>query len=397
MSGYLPPVHVGPVSIRRAGCPFTRAALEWIVNTTWDVIGHAPIVPVKVRFDRAGTYYHAVQGGFRKGRRAFNDEKNWPLVWNAFSGIEGVTWGPGEDPRADGGVRIDILVLPPEDTPEARERKARQYVRVLAHELTHASDLRLLFTPDDAAATSLPHLSAPAGFSVYGGKVEEYAYAVAEEVVRLFFREWAVKLCRRSPREKSRQLDARLRRLADLDGLSGTDLPASFPYCRICHRTGPEDDFLRDENGEVLFCKSCAGKEGQRWNDSPARWLMREIEWRKKGIVRPDGKPFLKEDFLQLLAAQNETCPVCREPLPLGTKRGLVLDHEHVSGDGGPARGLLHPWCNLSVVGSNTISSLPNLTHYLTDPPAQRALLRGKERLEPEHLLPTRCYRRAKA
>ena len=206
-----------------------------------------------------------------------------------------------------------------------------------------------------------------------------------------------MKLYRRSLRERARQLDAQLRRLADLGALSGTDLPPSWPYCRTCHRTGPEDDFLRNENGEVLFCKSCAGKDGHLWNDSPARWLMREIEWRKKGIVRPDGKPFLKEDFERLLEVQNGNCAVCRKPLPLGTKRGVVLDHEHVNGDGGPARGLLHPWCNIGVVGSNTLSTLPTLTHYLTDPPAQRALLRGTKRLEPEHLLPTRCYRRARA
>ena len=205
-----------------------------------------------------------------------------------------------------------------------------------------------------------------------------------------------MKLFRRSMRETSRELDARFRMLANLEGFDGEGLPKSYPYCRICRRVVREDDILRDKDGDVLFCKSCAGKE-RRWNDSPARWLMREIEWRKKGIVRPDGKPFLKEDFLQLLAAQNETCPVCHQPLPLGTKRGLVVDHEHVNGEKGPVRGILHSWCNISVVGSNTLSSLPDLTHYLTDPPAQRALLRGKERLEPEHQLPTRCYRRARA
>ena len=60
------------------------------------------------------------------------------------------------------------------------------------------------------------------------------------------------------------------------------------------------------------------------------------------------------------------------------------------------ARCSLSP-ADLERVASNPLSSLPGLTHYLTDPPAQRALMRGKERLEPEHLLPTRCYRRVRA
>ena len=189
MSGYLPPVHVGRVSVRRARCSLSPADLERVVNLTWEVVGHAPIDRVKVRFDRAGTYYHAVQGGFPMGRQAYENEGNWPLVWDAFSSINSVTHGPGKDPHTDGGVRIDILVLPPKDSPEAREQKAREYVRVLAHEMTHASDLRLLLTADDASATSLPHLSAPVGYSVCGGKVEEYAGVVADEVTKRFFGE----------------------------------------------------------------------------------------------------------------------------------------------------------------------------------------------------------------
>ena len=166
--------------------------------------------------------------------------------------------------------------------------------------------------------------------------------------------------------------------------------------CPTCHRVGFGGDFHRNTLGDAVSCNPCWEKRQRRDYESPSRWRVREAQWRAKGMVRPDGRPFLQADFERLLEVQNGNCAVCRERLPIETGKGFVLDHHHADGDAGPVRGVVHQNCNLSIIGTNTLSSLPSLTHYLTDPPAQRALSRGKERLEPEHLLPTRCYRKVR-
>ena len=188
MSGYLPPFHVGPVSIRRARCSLSPADLERVVNLTWEVAGHAPIDRVKVRFDRAGSFYHAKEGGFPMGRRAFEKERNRDAACEALGSILGVSTCECPKCRARGGIHLDVFPIDGlgDVTPEEARR---QNVNTLAHELAHAGDLRLLAAPGGLADISLPQLNAPIEHTEEDKECEVYAQAVADEVTKRFFGE----------------------------------------------------------------------------------------------------------------------------------------------------------------------------------------------------------------
>ena len=91
--------------------------------------------------------------------------------------------------------------------------------------------------------------------------------------------------------------------------------------CRTCGDNQPAGAFHKDASapdGRRSVCRACRAEVG-RWEKVEARYAMS------------------REDFYELLDAQDGRCAVCRCPLPKGT---AVVDHDH---DTGVVRGLL---CN---------------------------------------------------
>ena len=195
MSRYLPPFHVGPVSVKRTALPFTEDEVHRIVDLTWEVVGHAPIDKVRVRFDREGTYYHARKAGFEGNREDWKVEEECgdPSAYTAE--LSGLTLTPTcPDCRSHEGISVDVFFFPPfgDETPERVAESKREAVETLSHELAHAADLRVLGEPDALALVSLPRLNPPSrNAEGRDEEAESYAECVAAEVVRRFFEERA--------------------------------------------------------------------------------------------------------------------------------------------------------------------------------------------------------------
>ena len=189
------PLRVGTVSFRRARLPFTDDEIRQIVNLTWEVVGHAPVDPLRVRFDREGTFYHAKAAGFDGSRADWNEELEWGDPGATTAGLFGLTVTPTcFDCRAQRGISIDVFYFPPfDDEPPERQAEARrEAVSTLSHELAHAADLRILAGPEELGAVSLPRLNPPSRDAEGRDEgAESYAESVAAEVVRRFFGEAA--------------------------------------------------------------------------------------------------------------------------------------------------------------------------------------------------------------
>lgn len=78
-------------------------------------------------------------------------------------------------------------------------------------------------------------------------------------------------------------------------------------------------------------------------------------------------------DYDAILAHQGGRCGICRR-LPRDGET-FHVDHEHASGQTGPVRGILCPYCNTRLVGRlKSAERAQALADYLRDPPATVAL-----------------------
>lgn len=75
----------------------------------------------------------------------------------------------------------------------------------------------------------------------------------------------------------------------------------------------------------------------------------------------------------RILAEQGGGCGICERP-PRANET-FHLDHEHASGQAGPVRGILCPYCNTRLIGRlKDHTKAQKMADYLRDPPATRAL-----------------------
>lgn len=78
-------------------------------------------------------------------------------------------------------------------------------------------------------------------------------------------------------------------------------------------------------------------------------------------------------DYDTILAHQGGKCGICRRPPRAGET--FHVDHEHASGQAGPVRGILCPYCNTRLVGRlKSHERAQALADYLREPPATAAL-----------------------
>lgn len=140
----------------------------------------------------------------------------------------------------------------------------------------------------------------------------------------------------------------------------------------------------------VRLCVVCSGQltGAQRLFDSDE---CRKAKARADWILKTYG---LTPDEWELIwHHQGARCAVClRSPRPGET---FHLDHEHQSGQSGPVRGILCPYCNTRLVGRlKSAERAQALADYLTHPPAVSAL--GKTVIAPGRPRAKRRKRKAR-
>ena len=189
------PLREGRVSIRRAKLPFTDDEIRQIINLTWEVVGHSPIDPIHIRFDREGTFYHAKVAGFEGNRKDWRALSEYGDPSGYTASVSGLTLTPTCPVcRAFEGISVDVFFFPPfdDEPPEQKAETRREAVSTLAHELAHAADLRILAGPEELGAVSLPRLNPPSPDDEgRDEEAESYAESVAAAVVRRFIGEAA--------------------------------------------------------------------------------------------------------------------------------------------------------------------------------------------------------------
>ncbi len=98
-------------------------------------------------------------------------------------------------------------------------------------------------------------------------------------------------------------------------------------------------------------------------------------------------------DYDSILAEQGGVCGICKR----APREGEIfhVDHEHRTGQSGPVRGILCPYCNTRLVGRlKSAEKAQAMADYLRDPPAPRAL--GREQWADGRPKKKRTYRRKK-
>lgn len=79
------------------------------------------------------------------------------------------------------------------------------------------------------------------------------------------------------------------------------------------------------------------------------------------------------EEYDLILEEQDGKCGCCGKPF----KNGVTphIDHEHSIGGAGHLRGIVHPYCNINLIGRLKDHAVAQaLANYLLNPPAVRVL-----------------------
>ena len=152
--------------------------------------------------------------------------------------------------------------------------------------------------------------------------------------------------------------------------------------CSVCHETKDLEQFARkrrSKDGRDSRCHGCMKEYIHRYKGDPSGkgyWKSREARWKAQGISLPDGTPFLRANYHQLLDAQGGGCALCGRYPPMWSQT-LAVDHNAKSGI---ARGLLCDECNQLAVGKyekwGHFTSRPKVNDriraYLENPPMSR-------------------------
>lgn len=124
------------------------------------------------------------------------------------------------------------------------------------------------------------------------------------------------------------------------------------------------------------YCGPDCSKQGSR-----AEWVLKTY-----GITLAE--------WDQIWAFQGECCAICKRAPREGET--FHLDHEHASGQSGPVRGILCPYCNTRLVGRlKSAERAQALADYLKNRPAVLAL--GREVIAPGRPPKKRKARRSRA
>lgn len=120
--------------------------------------------------------------------------------------------------------------------------------------------------------------------------------------------------------------------------------------CRRCQTTKPLGDFPQRADGKLdgyaYVCIDCrkdvdAAKRKRKYLSRKQRGAHKEYAGRNRHRVEKYG--ITRMDYADMLAAQNGTCAICKQP-PSGKR--LAIDHCHTSGK---VRALLCSHCNTSL------------------------------------------------
>ena len=168
-----------------------------------------------------------------------------------------------------------------------------------------------------------------------------------------------------------------------------------FKKCVVCGVTKPIADFnLKGRGAERRpECRNC---RPERLTEHPSAWVLRERNWRRRGIecvygCSTNGGFLCRAHYLAVLELQGWKCAVCGRLFWRGVKPYPTADHEHrdvpnVKGESlGPFRGVLcggRNGCNLALsryesrIAKGEYGASPDqdsaFAAYLADPPASR-------------------------
>lgn len=137
--------------------------------------------------------------------------------------------------------------------------------------------------------------------------------------------------------------------------------------CNKCSVEKPIEDFYRNKampDGRLKICKSCCNAKRQEYArqhpEKEAEWAAnfrpkklisdRDYYERNHDVIREQqvwNRLLLRygvtrEQYENMLEAQNGTCGICKEPCKTGQR--LCVDHDHETGQ---VRGLLCRACNV--------------------------------------------------
>jgi hypothetical protein len=110
---------------------------------------------------------------------------------------------------------------------------------------------------------------------------------------------------------------------------------------------------------------SCNGCHRVDIDSDAGKKMVRENNWKRRGILNEQGKPFLSKDYVRLFQIQDGRCALktCNKHQS-EFKKSLVVDHDHKTGI---VRGLLCVVCNWYKVGDLTREEALAVAEYLTD------------------------------
>lgn len=151
----------------------------------------------------------------------------------------------------------------------------------------------------------------------------------------------------------------------------------SPPKIQFCPRG--HDTFVTGRvksNGQCILCAKTQSRKYSmvhkvetliRWKkwqiDNPEQYrkVYYENNWRQKGILNEEKKPFTIEDFDRLAVLQSNLCKICLKPE--NDFKQLSVDHNHETGI---VRGLLCHKCNIGLGHfQDNVNYIQNAIMYL--------------------------------
>ncbi|MER7445011.1 endonuclease VII domain-containing protein [Micromonospora avicenniae] len=116
-----------------------------------------------------------------------------------------------------------------------------------------------------------------------------------------------------------------------------------------------------------VYCGGPLSGPQRKYDSEECRKAYARDEWYLRTYaLTPD-------DWRAVWAHQGERCAICRRARKEGET--FHVDHEHATGQSGPVRGILCPYCNTRLVGRlKSAERAQALADYLARPPAVEAL-----------------------
>lgn len=140
--------------------------------------------------------------------------------------------------------------------------------------------------------------------------------------------------------------------------------------CSRCRQTKSIKEFSKDKhtkNGHSYWCKGCyrpmKKESGRKWRSSPEN--MEKNRQRDRWYQRKKAYGITKQQFLEMLFAQNGVCPICKMVPKGDVEKVMHVDHNHATGK---IRGLLCYICNRALgLFRDSPTILKNAAQYLEE------------------------------